>query len=107
MSYKDITILKGLIDSGMTTKEIADKYSVDRKSIEYWYKKHGLKGNRAVRPKQTDCISIEEVLSLLNDGLLINDIADLYGIQRNSISRLLKANGYNMKNHAGQRKKTI
>lgn len=105
MSYKNFETLKSMIDSGMTTKEIADKYSVDRKSIEYWYKKHNLKGNKASRPKQTDVISVDEIISLLNEGLLIGDICDLYGLQRNSISRLLKAHGYNMRNHKGQRLK--
>lgn len=103
MNYKHYETLKSHIESGMTTKEIADKYSVDRKSIEYWYKKFNLKANKPKRPKQTDIISIEEVIALLNEGFLIKDICEMYGIQRNAISRLLKANGYNMKNHAGQR----
>lgn len=46
--------------------------------------------------------TIERILDMLNSGMLVNDIAHHFNVNRGTISKVLKKHGYNMRNHKGQ-----
>lgn len=106
MSYKDYETLNRLYThEKMSQDEIGKMYGVDRKSISYWLNKHQIPKVRKQRPKQTDDLDINEVVEVLNGGMLINDFCKLKGINRSALSRFLNANGYNFKNSHVQRQR--
>lgn len=98
------TLYNLYIEQEKTQKEIANIYNCDRKNIAYYLKKFEIKKSkediyeRHFKTKPT----IDKILGYLKNGYLINDIAKIYNLNRSTISKTLKENGYNMRNHNSQ-----
>lgn len=97
---------------GMNQREIGEIFNCDRKLIDYYMKKHEIpkrtiseanalrnEKNRGLR------ITIKDILSKLDEGLLIGEIADYFGVSRSVLGRITKINNINLTNNKEQRKR--
>lgn len=50
-------------------------------------------------------IDVKTILEHIDKGMLVGEIAELYGCSRQTISKRLKDNGYNMQNNVNQRER--
>lgn len=98
------TLYNLYIEKGKTQQEIARMYGCDRKNIAYYLKKYDIKKKhediyiKNYKPKPT----INEVLKYIDEGYMVGEIAKMYNLGRGTISKILKDNGYNLRNHKGQ-----
>lgn len=100
------------INQSLSQIEIGKMFEVDRKLIDYYMKKHGIPKrdqreagflkNAQIRGYS---IEIDEVLKMIELGMLVNEIAEHFGVTRVVIANQLKAHGYNMHNNENQRKR--
>jgi predicted DNA-binding protein YlxM (UPF0122 family) len=92
--------------------EIGEMFGCDRKNIDYYLKKYGIpkrtmkesqllsnKKMRAERGHLYPKITIEAIKELIEQGYLIQEIADYFGVGRSTIGKRLRDNGMNMRNH--------
>lgn len=101
------TLYNLYIKQNKTQTEISNIYNCDRKNVAYYLKKFNINKSKSdiYKKHYKDKPTIDEILNYLNDGYLISDIASMYNINRSTVGKILKDNGYNMNNHKGQTKR--
>lgn len=92
------------IKRGMTQQQISDMYNCDRKNVGYYLKKFGIKKDKQEIYKQhhKEKPAAQQVLKYIDEGYTMIEIAEMYGISRGVLTRVMKDAGYNMRNHRGQ-----
>lgn len=95
------------IKQNKTQSEIGRIYKCDRKNISYYLNKYDIKKSKqqtySKHYKQKP--TTQEILSLVDEGYLLKDIALKYNLSRGTITKILKESNINMRNHKGQTKK--
>lgn len=91
----------------LNQSQIGKIYGVNRKTISYYLKKYNIptrtrKEVGKMRRRQDITIEAIEYMIFVC-GLLVDEVADYYHVSRTCISERLKENGYNLRNHLGQR----
>ena len=93
----------------LTQTEIGKIYGCDRKNVDYHIKKYGIpkRTRKEVgKLKRDPRITIEAIeYMVFVVKMLVDEIADYFGVSRTVISERLHEAGYNLKNHTNQRKK--
>ncbi|PFT72208.1 hypothetical protein COK81_33420 [Bacillus thuringiensis] len=92
----------------MTQVEIGEIYNCDRKNIDYYLKKYNIKKrsrkeSAALLRKNT--ITIQDIKNMIDNGMLIQDICEYYGVSRSTIYKITSKSGYNFSNHKNQTEK--
>ena len=104
----DIEKIKRLYNEGKTLTELGDMFKVDRNTIRYHLKKHGvpIRARKEVNQQRKIDISIESILYLINvEKMLVTEVAKYFGVSRATIGKRLKEAGLNLKNHKNQRER--
>lgn len=104
----DIEKIKKLYREGKTLSELGDMFKVDRNTIRYHLKKHGvpIRARKEVNQQRKIDISIESILYLINvEKMLVTEVAKYFGVSRATIGKRLKEAGLNLKNHKNQRER--
>lgn len=90
------------ITQDKTQKEIGQEYGMSREMVSHYVRKFGLprKSRKQVASKNKKLdITGDELLEMVNGGMLIREVAEKYNVSRNVISRIAKENGLNFTNH--------
>lgn len=104
----DIEKIKRLYNEGKTLTELGDMFKVDRNTIRYHLKKHGIpmRTKKEVSQQRKIDISIDSILYLINvEKMLVTEVAEYFGVTRSTIGKRLKEVGLNCKNHKNQRER--
>lgn len=95
-------------------REIAEIYDCDRKNIDYYLKKYGIKkrtfkesqqlrlGNTSIvhNPKyKFSDVTVESIMELVDKGYYIKQICEHFGVSRGAINKRLKKAGISLRNH--------
>lgn len=86
----------------MTYKQIEELTGIKADKVKYTANKLKIPKIKVPKAKKEDSIDINEVLELIQRGYLVGDVAQHFNVNRNTIKRLLGANGYNMRNNKNQ-----
>lgn len=98
------------VNKEMSQVEIGEIFNVDRKNIDYYLKKYGIPKRSkseaillAKNKKREVPIEDSMILAMLDEGALVNDIADYFNVSRGTIRRRLDDLGIpSLRNHKAQ-----
>lgn len=100
-------LIKLYVHQKLNQSQIGKIYEVYRKTVAYYLKKYNIpiRTRKEVgRTRRRQDITIEAIeYMIFVCGLLVDEVADYYHVSRSCISKRLKENGYNLRNHLGQR----
>ena len=117
MSAKGLKITKEqleeyYINQQLDMQAIGEIYGCDRKNIDYYLKKYKIPKRSVSETKQINqgrkrgvTLTTEQILKHIEEGMLIQDIAAHYNVNRRYISNVLRESGINLRNHENARKK--
>lgn len=108
MIEKDV-LIELYVNKKLSQKEIGELFNCDRKNVTYYLKKYDIPRRTSTETKKINGIlndiSIDEVLQMIDKGMLVCEIAKEFNVSRGCIGNLLKKNGYNMRNHKNATRK--
>ncbi|GHU69963.1 hypothetical protein FACS1894184_14770 [Clostridia bacterium] len=96
------------VDQRLTQSAIGDMFGCDRKNVSYYLKKYGIQ-TRSQKEVMASFrkfnVTAEELITMVESGLLIQDIAQIYGVSRSTLNAIFSAAGLNFRNHPTQIKR--
>ena len=91
------------VHQSKTLQEVADAIGVSRPTAKKYLLNNGIELRKhKIHKKNRPDITADSIISLANDGLLVNEIADKYGVSRSCINLRLKEVGISLRNHKNQ-----
>src|SRR4051794_10086179 len=82
-------------ETGLTIRELAERFGVDRETVELSFDRYRLP-KRVARSRRADCreqhrLRALEMQRLYEGGLTIAEVADHFGVDRNTVDRSFAA----------------
>lgn len=91
------------VDKKLSQTEIGKMFGCDRKNVDYYLKKYGIKkrslSENGKLKRKLPNLTIDDILKRIEEGMLIGDICKELNISRSTLGKLCNENGYNFRNH--------
>lgn len=101
------TLFNLYIEQNKTQSEIGKMYNCDRKNISYYLNKYDIKKSKdkVYKKHYKEKPTVDQILKLVDDGYFLKEIAFMFGVNRGTITKILKTQNINMRNHNLQTQK--